>query len=482
MRWLVVLALAAAACGEVDVRNGAGVPATYKQVAHSAGHTKHVGKVPCEDCHGDTFKPPSPEVCTKCHAEVRTPLHPPDPTSDVRRPVCTECHAFREKSAVEPWNCVRCHDKLGAHADEKCADCHQPHSSPPTKPRACAECHQDRVTEHAGLRGCRDCHKMHEPAAPQCTDCHSKQLGKLHVDRRAIGAGHTACTTCHAPHDFKPKTCATCHAGKAELPRHECLTCHDQHDASAPPKPCASCHHEKVDHPDPTHGNPAGSCVGCHPPHGEKTAQLTVQRPALACATCHAEPPHATAQCSQCHTGHSAKPKLDQALCSRCHPAQVQRAAGTGHGLCVLCHAKAAHAPAQAVPECATCHAQEAASAPKGHAQCDGCHSPHSPAPTKTCATCHAPEASNGHGPKVACTTCHRAHGPKGVVSPPACQTCHVTTKGLHKAPHHASCADCHRSHELRPRDDRATCTACHKDRVNHEPTAQRCATCHPFR
>jgi hypothetical protein len=51
----------------------------------------------------------------------------------------------------------------------------------------------------------------------------------------------------------------------------------------------------------------------------------------------------------------------------------------------------------------------------------------------------------------------------------------------LHRVKGHDQCATCHRSHELAPRDDRATCATCHDKLQNHEPTATRCATCHPF-
>jgi hypothetical protein len=39
----------------------------------------------------------------------------------------------------------------------------------------------------------------------------------------------------------------------------------------------------------------------------------------------------------------------------------------------------------------------------------------------------------------------------------------------------------CHIAHEAAPRDDRATCIACHRAQARHEPTATRCAGCHPF-
>ena len=128
---------------------------------------------------------------------------------------------------------------------------------------------------------------------------------------------------------------------------------------------------------------------------------------------------------------------------------------------------------------------EQAAQVIGGHSQCAGCHEPHSGQrrPDKPCASCHADRASAGHGKRVDCTSCHRAHGPKGPAKPPACDTCHPADKrpGLHRVAQHATCNGCHAAHEQHPADDRATCVRCHQAQINHEPTATRCGTCHPF-
>jgi hypothetical protein len=488
------------------------VPASYRDVRESAGHTKHLGKVACVECHGPLgFEQPPATVCASCHAKT-TPLHHDDPTAGTRAPHCTDCHAFGKDKTVEPWNCMRCHAQpqnhiaaVGAHSDEKCSDCHQPHASPATSPRQCTDCHADRETKHAGLRGCLDCHSMHEPtramgqvvtlgastapihagAIAGCARCHATQPGKLHVDNHALSVGHIACTTCHIPHDFKPRACTDCHGNQPMIApqKHSCIGCHDQHDAGRA-RACATCHAQKVPHPNATKAV-EGNCVGCHPPHDRGHLAQADHHAAVACATCHNQhPSHAKAQCLDCHVAHGPKPQLAAALCGRCHQDKAQSTADTGHAKCLTCHTTAAHAPELKPPGCPTCHTQEAATAPKGHADCANCHTAHSPKPTKACASCHQTEGASPHGTKLACTTCHRVHaGPAGPAKPPACLTCHTDDKrkGLHAVVHHRDCATCHAPHGP-SRDDRATCISCHKDKSTHQPAAVHCATCHPFK
>jgi hypothetical protein len=484
------------ACGFADrPRAAEHVPSQWREVRFAIGHQKHVGKVACADCHGETFEKPPAELCTKCHTE-RSSLHRDDPTTPDRAPACIECHGYGADDAVTPWNCMRCHDEdrghakaVGAHSDEDCKTCHDPHGEPATAARDCASCHSGRETKHAGLHGCLDCHRMHESklptlsdragdtAASGCERCHAKQKGRLRVDVRALSTGHDTCTSCHKPHDFEPQACATCHKGTRVIApnRHTCTGCHDQHDTRTPAD-CNSCHKKQVQHP----VTPQGACIGCHRPH---ETQAT-------CDSCH-QTVHrhaASTQCLDCHTPHGEKPRATAALCAKCHADRARHAGG--HGECLTCHQNAAHTPSKNTPACASCHQPEATSAPKGHQTCASCHQPHEPAKTPACASCHTPQAKTKHG-ALACATCHRPHGPNGVATPPSCASCHLDRSGknagpkplgLHASKGHADCARCHSSHEAKPKDDRASCLACHPAQRNHEPNAARCATCHPFR
>ncbi|HEU0029189.1 MAG TPA: hypothetical protein VFQ53_01065 [Kofleriaceae bacterium] len=506
---IVCLLLVLAACGRERQAEPEHVPARWREVRASTGHEKHIGKVACVECHAQGFEPPGLDVCTRCHEQTST-LHHNDATAQT--PTCTECHDFAARTATA-WSCMSCHDRrqgsvaaVGAHADQPCAECHQPHQSPATVTRACTECHADKQTQHAGLRGCRDCHAVHEDthvtlasidpahpaqgAASRCEQCHAAQPGKLRVDAHALTTGHPACTSCHAPHSargFAARPCAECHANQPVLAatRHACTGCHAPH-APGPAKPCTSCHREQVAHPNPTK-SPRGACLGCHPVHDRQLVAMAAApngASGLACTTCHAMPSHATATCRDCHAPHAGKPALTVGLCASCHASETKGTANTGHAKCLTCHTSSVHGPQGKPPTCASCHDAQTRTAPSGHANCAQCHAAHAPKPVVRCATCHAEPAARGHGPRVACASCHRPHGPGGPARPPACTSCHArpTLAGLHQAAKHADCASCHHAHEQQPSDDRATCTSCHTDRKTHEPTAKRCATCHPFR
>jgi len=148
------------------------VPENYHDVRMAIGHQKHLGKVACTDCHGESFEKPPAELCTNCHAKTSS-LHHDDPTSVDIPPACTQCHGYTADTSITPWNCMRCHQKdrghvkaVGAHGDEDCKTCHDPHGEPATKPAPCATCHTGRETKHAGLHGCLDCHSMHEGKVP----------------------------------------------------------------------------------------------------------------------------------------------------------------------------------------------------------------------------------------------------------------------------------------------------------------------------
>ncbi|MCE9574417.1 MAG: hypothetical protein K8W52_14815 [Deltaproteobacteria bacterium] len=497
---------------EQEVGPSKDVPRAWRDVRDSVGHVSHVvyNKVPCAKCHTDNFKKPDvPKLCTTCHAQVTAPLHKAM-AHGAKGPTCTDCHAFGANRAPATSACMRCHSQpqgelpaIGVHGAEACNQCHQPHGLVATTPRNCVECHPQQRSTHeriAGAQQCLDCHKPHEGANAadgSCVNCHATQ--KPIVGSKALFAsGHVTCTGCHVPHAFaraEVKTCATCHTsqhvlGMSRGVHRECTTCHDNHDVRTP-RTCMSCHNQIANHPvgtapgikprGETRAIGAEACLGCHPIH-----QPPDQGKALACATCHiGHSGHARAACLDCHKPHTPKPVLTASLCTTCHGEKARTTAGTGHGACLQCHRSAAHVPEAPRPACTTCHTAEASSAPAGHSNCISCHAgaEHNPrTPRPACASCHK-DRVRGHGAALACTTCHRAHGPSGVAVKPACTTCHAIAAlpGLHQQAKHQNCTTCHDAHGAQPRSDRATCTTCHKDRVAHEPLAEKCSGCHPF-
>ncbi len=525
-----------------DVRNSVGhqVHVGKHHVACTACHGTDGFPVPpldlCSRCHDvtrNTIHPPDELLgqprapqCRDCHGFGRD--------LSIRPNACMRCHQDAQGR----------HAAVGIHSDEDCSSCHRAHDVPSLEPQPCTNCHaaqKSSASGHAGIRGCIDCHAVHEARASaetQCATCHAKQRGAVHVDARAIDNRHTKCTTCHAPHKFaktEVKPCLTCHANQpilavaASKGRHTCAGCHDRHDTGTA-KACTTCHARRTQHPPKgpaalamtQHGGGASAaCATCHPPHDAKLGTAF----AVTCESCHAKQPrHATAKCRDCHDPHAPKPALVAALCTKCHADKARSTSGSGHAQCTGCHKQAAHQPSKPPPPCATCHAEqrrltasnkghadctkchgtnathnpraprpacatchkvEASTAPRGHQRCNGCHDTHSGArkPTAVCTTCHTDKPKLHHGNQN-CANCHRPHGPKGIAKPPPCVSCHPAAKrpGLHRDKGHQDCANCHRSHEARPRDDRVTCTVkCHVKQQNHQPTAVRCATCHPF-
>src|SRR5689334_2374116 len=107
MRFLVALLLLVIGCSSRDPRPADTVPASWRDVRESAGHTVHVGKanVACKDCHGErTFGTPPADLCEKCHGTVQTPLHGANLA-------CQSCHGFGKDTAIKPAACMRCHEQ-----------------------------------------------------------------------------------------------------------------------------------------------------------------------------------------------------------------------------------------------------------------------------------------------------------------------------------------------------------------------------------
>jgi hypothetical protein len=445
---------------------------------------------------------------------------------------CKRCHAERQGAMAA----------IVSHLTDECLACHKPHDDATPASAPCSQCHEVPMTH--GSKGmtheqaCQACHqKQHEPASaalPTCAECHKVQKPIVPATATFAG-GHAECTSCHEPHQFekaKAQPCSTCHAqthviGGGRIAAHNgCSNCHAPHDvkAGAAGGACANCH--KNVHPN--HPKSAkGACVGCHDPHPNHDM---AGAGASDCSSCHKaahsdEAFHRGVACEKCHKPHDFELSLASvATCELCHAPSVQKVSlNAGHRACTGCHQGLPHHPEPKEVGCATCHGKEHAvvtqghasctnchephsgaqanacgnchkaehqTAPKGHQACTNCHEPHGGVAKQACASCHSAQAKTPHGQVgTGCVACHRPHGPSapsgpaGPASPPACTSCHkvASLPGLHAETKHQACTTCHSGHHEPPGTTRATCLSCHKDRSDHFPNAQRCASCHLF-
>jgi len=508
-----------AACHTAEDRRDPRWQAKVGQMGHDVAKQLQE-RTSCTCCHlGEVvgYGEPFEARCLDCHEDIKVTI------PKMGQQHCVGCHTLGSGDAqdmvIRAWECLKCHNQnqgnsaaIDVHGGEDCADCHQPHSEPWTKPRECSECHaRQEVVKHgkaaeaavaAGALVCNDCHRPHEQAGAadgRCAECHKQRTPE--VFKNTLFKGHDACTNCHAPHDFDKvdaKPCGTCHdkkqtmAGKGAEKHAECKNCHTPHDARGSAlSACGKCHDVKSSHPDPK----GTGCTTCHNPHpgGGSTGGMASSVVAAAgCTGCHAavkaqQGKHGDLACNKCHAKHDEGKAV--AGCATCHAAQATKMAlNPKHVECTSCHTGKGHRPTTNTGACVSCHEQEQKTAPKGHQACNKCHDSHNgkriAAAASGCKGCHAAQATAsqtlGHAD---CEKCHRAHGPKGAASPPTCTSCHQQGKliGLHVTKGHETCTSCHKTPHVAARNDRASCIGCHPNEKDHKPDATVCSGCHRF-
>lgn len=452
---------------------------------------------------------PLHQPCNACHFPPAEPLHQPE--LDPRAPDCANCHDFGS-SEFSGTDCLGCHDGRNAdistvsfHFDVGCQACHDPHKLQFKLP-SCLNCHHEQNTSHGKQdhrqpSTCLTCHSAHGPATDAVTSC-----APCHVDRperigsAALSAGHKTCTACHAPHPDRRADnrqtssrvgCGTCHRisvirGRGSSPDHRtCTACHVPHKPKTDPElRCRTCHAEiESDH----QIEELKPCTSCHPAHPRRT-----EKGLAGCTTCHktsgAVFHDKSLTCADCHRPHRFSiAAREEAECGRCHAESLQATVSVeGHRPCTVCHTNAAHSPTNSPPNaCRNCHDLQHDAAPYGHRQCETCHEPHAGAlkkATSDCATCHRAEQASAHGRiPEGCATCHGAH-PAKRPDRRSCQGCHPRRRGLHTIAYHRRCTDCHDAHGFMDSGSRETCIACHETLTQHEPNADHCQGCHPFR
>lgn len=258
----------------------------------------------------------------------------------------------------------------------------------------------------------------------------------------------------------------------------------------------------------------AGTCLGCHAPHGATGPSLT-------------RSPVDGKLCVGCHT--------DKGVGARNHPlgrsvgADVPPARASAHltlardggPACLTCHdlvegggRALLRSPEDGGVLCLACHSDRQAVAegphavvgPRGGPACLGCHDPHGAdreahllttvagaraGDPSGCTTCHGPDHAvapgvAGHpvdgraladGSALTCQSCHDPHGPAPArlaggtaQGPSTCLACHSEQAHAKEAGGHGSaqCLDCHPAHEP---------VALARGETN--PASRRCLACH---
>lgn len=264
----------------------------------------------CDSCHdADTgghkfpLKRDATNTCTFCHAVSGTQQH----QHKALDAGCMSCHKphtsstkFLLKTSTTEQLCATCHNvplKKFAHEPfmkGQCTLCHQPHQSENAMllrggegSKHCFTCHDGLKTVMASARNvhqpaakdCNSCHNPHAtdnirqlraPIEENCYNCHDKlkkQVAESNVQHAAMMTGEK-CANCHNAHA----------SDQQDLLKHRmdqvCLSCHDKSIPAndghmiANMKPVLSSSQF-------LHGPiRAGSCSGCHDPHGAKFPNL----------------------------------------------------------------------------------------------------------------------------------------------------------------------------------------------------------------
>lgn len=214
----------------------------HEEIFPIAPSTPH-GPLFCSECHttpGDRKH----FICGECHdhrAEVLDPPHAAEADYSRESNACYECHPDGRVESVE-------HEEKfpiaegSVHGSLYCSECH---TVPGNRQEfICGECHDHRATL---TDPAHDAVSDYDRDAPYCLHCHQYS----DVTTRAghdpffplVRGDHnqTACTECHIPF--------------TELPRFECIQCHEH--------TCAEMNDEHDDVED--YACTSAGCFDCHP-------------------------------------------------------------------------------------------------------------------------------------------------------------------------------------------------------------------------
>lgn len=459
----------------------------------------------CKDCHphaevdllkkGDKRFLGLSQSCESCHEDVHAG----------QLPECASCHGQEHPFAQAPlFEHSKTFPLEGAHAGNKCTDCH------PKGSEHAIEAERASLTGRArdvAVRACRECHpaphaesflaavaaeKGVAPAS-SCETCHPTSHKSFTGEALALTVAEHAWTgfVLDAPHD--KVACRDCHVPAARADESVEQATFAAFRSAYPGRTAEQC---SVCHGDPHAGQftrgpfANASCTSCHSKahflpasfelaqHARTSFALTGAHAAVACERCHREQRPLVVQ------GREHSMRVFEGTSTRCrdchadvHEARFDVAASAP----ATSAAGSATAPAA---DCERCHTTESftqLAQPFDHGRftsfaLDGAHL------AARCETCHAPRAKpddNGRsfgrvaerfpGDATSCATCHRdVHAgafdlpslPRAVAGAQGCARCHTTAsfQAADKGFDHAQWT----GFALVGAHERAACETCH--------------------
>lgn len=269
-----------------------------------------VAQQACDACHDDDvgghrypLRRDATRTCTFCHtvSGTQTVQHK---ALDQGCMSCHQPHTSRTKFLLKADNieqtCAKCHNiPLRKFAHEpflkgECTVCHQPHQSDNKKLLRGGEGSKECLTCHDGLRQVMaSAVFVHDPAAKDCNTCHDPH--STDNPRQLRAPMEQNCYACHDKLKKHVEESNVQHA--AMMSAEKCANCHNAHASDQPAllrhrmdQVCLTCHDKSMKATD-GHAIPnmkpvlttsqflhgpirAGSCSGCHDPHGSNAPDL----------------------------------------------------------------------------------------------------------------------------------------------------------------------------------------------------------------
>jgi len=335
------------------------------------------------------------QLCLGCHEDIDNSIKQGTIHTALRSSDCTECHfphsGQNEHLLVDNEKdlCLKCHEDLALMLNE-------PHACAPFKEGKCSSCHDSHASEDSNL--------LVKSPGKLCKECHWPKCKAGNISIASLVA-ETDCTTCHSGHSSKDKGLLGPFGHKVFLEK-KCEECHNKIEAKKAittkiegEKLCFSCHnrsklkYQYVDN-DVHVKDAKNPCIVCHDYHASDNAILTKSESRL-CVNCHEDTERRTAAMERVLKSKICEP-IKERKCFECHiPTHSDRPFDYR---------------AEEIPLCARCHAaQHKITHPLGVGVTD----PRNGQPV-TCNSCHSMHSSQTefmltHDRKRAlCIQCHK--------------------------------------------------------------------------